>query len=186
MSCILYYSNYCEHSKKILQHLIKTNLTKDIHFLCIDVRETKEDGNIYIKLQNKEMILPKTITKVPALLLLNNNYQVLFGEDIYNYFKPKQAQQQVQATLNNLEPSAFSFSNNQISSDNYSFLDMDSDQLSAKGNGGMRQLHNYVSINQQNENISTPTENFSNKETNKNNISLEQLQKQRDLDILKK
>lgn len=186
MSCILYYSNFCDHSKKILQHLTKTNLTKDIHFLCIDVRETKEDGNIYIKLQNKEMILPKTITKVPALLLLNNNYQVLFGEDIYNYFKPKQAQQQVQATLNNLEPSAFSFSNNQISSDNYSFLDMDSDQLSAKGNGGMRQLHNYFSISQQNENIPTPTENFSNKETNKNNISLEQLQKQRELDILKK
>ena len=186
MSCILYYSNFCEHSKKILQHLSKTNLTKDIHFLCIDVREKKEDGNIYIKLQNKEMILPKTITKVPALLLLNNNYQVLFGEDIYNYFKPKQAQQQVQATLNNLEPSAFSFSNNQISSDNYSFLDMDSDQLSAKGNGGMRQLHNYFSISQQNENISTPSEDFSNKETNKNNISLEQLQKQRELDILKK
>jgi lipopolysaccharide export LptBFGC system permease protein LptF len=186
MSCILYYSNFCEHSKKIIQHLSKTNLTKDIHFLCIDVREKKEDGNIYIKLQNKEMILPKTITKVPALLLLNNNYQVLFGEDIYNYFKPKQAQQQVQATMNNLEPSAFSFSSNQISSDNYSFLDMDSEQLSAKGNGGMRQLHNYFSITQNNENISTPSEDFSNKETNKNNISLEQLQKQRELDILRK
>jgi lipopolysaccharide export LptBFGC system permease protein LptF len=186
MSCILYYSNYCDHSKKLLQHLSKANLTKDIHFICIDVRESKEDGNIYIKLQNKEMILPKTITKVPALLLLKNNYQVLFGEDIYNYFKPKQAQQQVQATLNNLEPSAFSFSSNQISSDNYSFLDMDSEQLSAKGNGGMRQLHNYFSITQQSENISTPSEDFSNKETNKNNISLEQLRKQRELDILKK
>ena len=186
MSCILYYSNFCEHSKKLLQHISKSDLSKDIHFLCIDVREKKEDGNMYIKLQNKEMILPKTITKVPALLLLSNNYQVLFGEDIYNYFNPKQAQKQVQATMNNLEPSAFSFSSNQISSDNFSFLDMDSEQLSAKGNGGMRQLHNYFSISQQNENISTPSEDFSNKETNKNNISLEQLQKQRELDILKK
>jgi lipopolysaccharide export LptBFGC system permease protein LptF len=186
MSCILYYSNYCEHSKKLLQQLSKTDLTKDIHFLCIDDRQQKEDGNIYIKLQNKEMILPKTVTKVPALLLLKNNYQVLFGEDIHNFLKPKQAQQQVQATLNNLEPSAFSFSSNQISSDNYSFLDMDSEQLSAKGNGGMRQLHNYFSISQQNENIPTPSEDFSNKETNKNSVSLEQLQKQRELDILKK
>jgi len=186
MSCILYYSNFCDHSKKLLQHLSKSSLSKDIHFICIDVRESKEDGNIYIKLQNKEMILPKTVTKVPALLLLNNNYQVLFGEDIYNYFKPKQAQQQVQATSNNLEPFAFSFSGSQISSDNYSFLDMDSEQLSAKGTGGTRQMHSYFSVDQQDEKIPTPSENFSNKETNKNNISLEQLQKQRDLDILKK
>jgi hypothetical protein len=63
---------------------------------------------------------------------------------------------------------------------------MDSDQLSAKGNGGMRQLHNYFSISQQNENIPTPAEDFLDKETSKNNVSLEQLQKQRELDILKK
>jgi len=187
MSCILYYSNYCPHSQKILNHLSKNNLSKDIHFLSIDVRETKPDGNVYIKIQNKEMILPKTISKVPALMLLNNNYRVLFGEDIYNYFQPKQVQQQVQTTQNNLEPFAFSFSGSQIASDNYSFLDMDSDQLSAKGNGGMRQMHNYFSVgNDSGYKISTPAENFSNKETNKNMPSLEQFQKQRELELLRK
>jgi hypothetical protein len=57
MSCILYYSNYCEHSKKLLQSLSKTELSKDIHFICVDVREVKPDGSIYIKLQNQELIL---------------------------------------------------------------------------------------------------------------------------------
>jgi hypothetical protein len=184
MSCILYYSNYCEHSKKLLQSLSKTELSKDIHFICVDVREVKPDGSIYIKLQNKELILPKTITKVPALLLLNNNYEVLFGENIYEYFRPKQIQKQVQTTMNNLEPSAFSLGGGFIASDNYSFLDMDADQLSAKGNGGTRQMHSYFGLSSQEDKISTPsTDSYSNKE--KNTISLEQLQKQRELEIKK-
>ena len=159
-------------------------MSKDIHFICIDVREVKPDGTIYIKLQNQELILPKTITKVPALLLLNNNYQVLFGENIYGYFRPKQIQKQVQTTMNNLEPSAFSLGAGFIASDNYSFLDMDADQLSAKGNGGTRQMHNYFGLTSQEEKISTPsTENYSNKD--KNMISLEEIQKQRELEIKK-
>ena len=185
MSCILYYSNYCEHSKKLLQSLSKTELSKDIHFICVDVREVKSDGSIYIKLQNQELILPKTITKVPALLLLNNNYQVLFGENIYEYFRPKQQQTQIQTTMNNLEPSAFALGTGQfISSDNYSFLDMDADQLSAKGNGGTRQMHNYYGLSNSEDKISTPsTESFTTKD--KNMISLEQIQQQRELEMKK-
>jgi len=38
MSCILYYSKYCEISKKYLQILSKTNYQKEIHFICIDKR----------------------------------------------------------------------------------------------------------------------------------------------------
>ena len=33
-----------------------------------------------------------------------------------------------------------------ISSDNFSFLDQNTDDLSTRGNGGMRQMHNYASI----------------------------------------
>ena len=39
--------------------------------------------------------------------------------------------------------------NSNIMSDNYSFLDQTSDDLSAKGDGGMRQLYNYATINYQ-------------------------------------
>ncbi len=52
-----------------------------------------------------------------------------------------------------MEPSAFAFDNfggcggAGISSDAYSFLDQSDDELSVKGDGGLRQMHSYVSLN---------------------------------------
>ena len=140
MSCILYYSNYCEHSKKLLQTLTKANLTNDIHFICIDKRTKDPNNKIFIILENgQKIIMPENVTRVPALLLLNQGYQVLYGESILQFFKPKQEVQVKRATQNNLEPMAFSFGGGgfgSVVSDQYSFLDMDSDALSAKGDGG--------------------------------------------------
>ena len=51
MSCILYYSNFCEPSKKLLQTVSKTEMAKDIHFICIDKR-VKENDKMFIILQN--------------------------------------------------------------------------------------------------------------------------------------
>ena len=148
MSSIIYYSNFCEHSKKLLQALSKTQMSKDIHFICIDNR-LKENGKIFIQLQNgQKIIMPENITKVPALMLLNQNYRVLYGEDINNFFKPRQEATIKQVTHNNLEPTSFSLGNGGfgIVSDQYSFLDMDSDSIAAKGDGGVRQMHNYVTL----------------------------------------
>ena len=151
MSCILYYSNYCEHSKKLLQGLSKSNVSNDVHFICIDKRaKDPATGKINIILENgQKIVMPETVTRVPALLQLNNNYNVLYGEAINQYFKPKQQMAVAQATMNNLEPMAFSFGGGfgGVTSDNYSFLDMSHEDLSAKGNGGMRQMHNYVDLN---------------------------------------
>ena len=150
MSSIIYYSNFCEHSKKLLQGLSKSQVCKDIHFICIDNR-IRENGKVFIQLQNgQKIIMPENVTKVPALLLLNQNYKVLYGEEIPNYFRPRQEVITKQATNNNLEPSAFSLAGcggfGGIVSDQYSFLDMDSDSLTAKGDGGIRQMHNYVNL----------------------------------------
>jgi hypothetical protein len=149
MSSIIYYSNYCEHSKKLLQGLSKSQVCKDIHFICIDNRVRGDNGKIFIQLQNgQKIVMPETVTKVPALLLLNQNYKVLYGEDINNFFRPREEVITKQVTHNNLEPSAFSLGGSfgGVSSDQYSFLDMDSDSLTAKGDGGVRQMHNYVSL----------------------------------------
>lgn len=148
MSSIIYYSNFCEHSKKLLQSLSKTQVSKDIHFICIDNR-IKENGKIYIQLQNgQKIIMPESVTKVPALMLLNQNYRVLYGEEITGFFRPRQEATIKQVTHNNLEPSAFSLGGGGygIMSDQYSFLDMDADSLTAKGDGGVRQMHNYVPL----------------------------------------
>jgi hypothetical protein len=160
MSCILYYSNFCEPSKKLLQTVTKTQNAKDIHFICIDKRIKDSNGKIFIVLQNEQkIIMPENVTRVPALLLLNQNYKVIYGDDIYKHLKPQTQQLVQQATKNNMDPnnvqdsfSSFSgfgggFGGGGIVSDNYSFLDQDDTDLSVKGNGGLRQMHNYVNLN---------------------------------------
>jgi hypothetical protein len=152
MSSILYYSKYCEVCKKYLQILSKSDHQKDVHFICIDKRVKDTNNKTYIILENgQKIILPDNVTKVPALLLLNNGYQVLFGEQILQYLKPIKQQEIKQATMNNMEPMAFSLGGGggfgSIVSDQYSFLDQDPDELKADGNGGMRQMHNYVDLN---------------------------------------
>lgn len=152
MSSILYYSKYCEVSKKYLQILSKSNMQKDIHFICIDKRVKDASNKTFIILENgQKIILPENVTRVPALLLLTKGYEVLYGERILEHLKPRQEVEVRQATRNNMEPMAFSlgggggFSN--IVSDQYSFLDQAPEDLEAKGNGGLRQMHNYVDLN---------------------------------------
>jgi hypothetical protein len=152
MSCILYYSKYCDVCKKYLQLLSKADSQKDIHFICIDKRVKDSNNKTYIILENEQkIILPENVTKVPALLLLNQGYQVLYGEQILQHLKPKQQQEVRQATQNNMEPMAFSLGGGggfgDVVSDHYSFLDQNSDELGTTGNGGMRQMHNYVDLN---------------------------------------
>jgi hypothetical protein len=150
MSYILYYSKYCEVSKKYLQTLSKSNVQKDIHFICIDKRTKDANNKTYIILDNgQNIILPDNVTRVPALLLLNQGYNVLYGEKILEFLKPKQEVEVRKATQNNMEPTAFSFGGGfgDVVSDQYSFLDQAPEDLEAKGNGGMRQMHNYVDLN---------------------------------------
>lgn len=189
MSSILYYSNYCEHSKKLLQTISKANVSKDIHFICIDKRTKDANNKIYIILENgQKIIMPENVSRVPALLLLNQNYQVLYGESIIQHLKPRQEVQVRQATQNNLEPMAFGFGGSfgNVTSDQYSFLDMDSDSLSAKGNGGVRQMHNYVDLNYS-DNISTPQDEQDYKTAGKisGDLTVEQLLQQREQDLQK-
>jgi hypothetical protein len=189
MSCILYYSNYCDNCKILLQAISKWNdIKKDMHFINIDKRVKKSNGATYIVLENgQEILLPPTITKVPALLLLNKGHQVLFGNDINKHLEPKQMQQKNIATQNNGEPSAFSIYSmggfGGVSSDNYSFLDQDSNDLSAKGNGGMRQQHHYATLNFES-NIDTPPDTYA--PDTIGSVSMEQLQQKRNLDVLQK
>jgi hypothetical protein len=193
MSSILYYSNFCEHSKKLLQILSKSQVSKDVHFICIDKRVRGEDNKMYIVFENgKRIIMPENITKVPALLLMTQNYKVIYGEAIYDYFKPKQETLTKQVTHNNLEPMAFSFgggggssgsSYGGIVSDNYSFLDMDADSLTAKGDGGLRQMHSYVTLDYMDQ-INTPTDEADFKSSKMpEGSTIENLQRQREQEI---
>jgi hypothetical protein len=186
MSSILYYSNYCENCKSLLQIISKWDVKKDMHFINIDKRVKKANNATYIVLENgQEILLPPTITKVPALLLLNKGHHVLFGNDINTHLAPTQVVQNNVATKNNGEPLAFSLmgSSYGVASDNYSFLDQDATSLSAKGDGGMRQQHHYASL-EYNSNIETPPDTYS--ADTIGNVSMEKLQQQRNSDISQK
>lgn len=193
MSCILYYSKYCENSKKLLQNLSKSNVAKDIHFICIDKRIKETNGKTYILFENgQKMLLPENITKIPALLLLNQNYNVLYGDDIQKYFKPKEEVQVRAATKNNMTPlpqslEPFSgFGGYGVVSDNYSFLDQSDADLGTSGNGGLRQMHNYVTLNDSmNLSMKLPQDDFEYKtdKLKEGEMSVEALQRRREEEL---
>ena len=180
MSSVLYYSKYCKNCSSIIGKLSKTSIQKDIHFVCVDKRVRKE-GKIYLMLDGcKQVLLPETVHKVPAILLLYQGYRVLYGKDIMNYYQPKINAETGIATQNNLEPSAYSYTEMGTNmSDDYSYLDQSSDEMAAKGQGGMRQMHSFVSLNESLY-IETPPEDYIPDKVRE--TDLDKLQKQRTME----
>lgn len=183
-SNILYYSNYCNNCKSILTVLAKTQIKDELFYLCIDKRFKGNDGATYLALENgQQIMLPPTINKVPALLLINHGHRVLFGDEILNHFKhTEDAINRV--AMGNSEPMAFSFNNllntGGVISDNFSFWDMTSDDLSAKGNGGLKQMYNYAVPNLDSS-IETPPDNYTPDKIG--NLSLDEIQQNRNNDV---
>lgn len=200
MTSVLYYSTYCNNCKELNRWIISEQInTNNIHFVCVDKRVKKPNGETHVVLQNgSELLLPPNIIKVPALLLLNKNNHVLFGRDIPNYLGSQQQQyqhhqqqnqrqypqnqynkqvQQYQTQEHNIrnnnnyqnnqtEIDAFSFNNNActgsfgVMSDNFSYWDQSPEELAAQGNGGVRQMYNYVQPDFVST-IETPPDNYS-------------------------
>ena len=52
MSSILYYSNYCDPSKKLLFELSRSKIKEELHFVCIDNREKGPKNSTHIILEN--------------------------------------------------------------------------------------------------------------------------------------
>jgi len=186
MSSILYYSNFCDKSKKILQTLAKSNIKEELHYLCIDKRVKGATGSWYIVLENGEnIIMPPQVNRVPALLLMKQGHQVLYGDQILSHLQPRDTAINMVATNNNGEPSPFSLNDDCIggygvASDTFSYWDQSSDDLSAKGNGGMRQLYNYATIDSDIR-IDAPKEDYTPDKIG--SVSLENLQQTRNTDI---
>lgn len=176
---ILYYSNFCDNCVSILPKLSQSQIKNDIHFLCIDNRIKKPDGSVYLILDNqKEIIMPPNISKVPALLLLNRGNQIIYGSNIMQHLQPKQSG--IVEKMQNVEPDAFHFEHihsSGVSSDNYSYLDQSIESMSAKGNGGLRQLRNNATLEYIDQ-IETPPDDYT---PNKiGDVSMEKIQQERE------
>lgn len=169
---ILYYSNFCKYSQGLVQSISHTCIKDDIYYMNIDNRYTGHDNNIYIQLKEQTVVpLPTCIDSVPSLLLSD---KVLIGNEIQDFiFKKLNERQNVVYD----EPESFhfqSYQHNDIKSDMYSYIDQSSDELAAKGSGGLRQLYNYARYDLI-DHIVTPPED----EQYEKEISLESLIEQR-------
>ena len=187
MNNIIFYSNYCNNSKKVLTELTKTQLKEELYYICVDKRVRQPNGTTSIILENGQQItMPPSVTAVPCLLLINNGHQTIMGDDIIRHFQPKQEQLNNQATMNNGEPLAFSLgsANFGVASDNYSFWDMTDDELSAKGNGGLRQMYNYATPDYANT-IDTPEDKAVSNTIGNDGMTMDKIMAQREADVSK-
>jgi len=181
---ILYYSNYCKHSQSILQTLVKSNLSKKVSFICIDKRKLDPTTNqMKIILENgSQVILPPNIKSVPCLLLVNNNFQTILGSDIVQHFHKDIKAIHNKAQLGGGEPSGFhlgiSSGGTNILSEQFTNYNLSPDELSAKGNSGNRDLHNYVSVDNDLQLIQTPPDDYKPDKIS-SDVTLDSLQQQR-------
>ena len=182
---ILYYSNYCKHSKSILTFLLKNNLSNTLNFICIDKKVRDPINNqIYIYLEDgRKVLLPPNIHSVPALMQVNNNYNVLYGGDIVANFETKVQIQNDIANKNNGEPMGYRLDQfSSIVSEKYTMYNMSPNELSAKGKGGERQMYNYVSANHDSINIKTPPDTYQPDKLS-NEVTIDKLEQQRNSEI---
>jgi hypothetical protein len=181
---ILYYSNYCKHCQKLLNTLVKANMSDKVSFICIDKRYTDPKTNqTYIILENSSrVIMPPNIHSVPALLLIKQNYKLLLGDDILKHYHPQMKELNERATNFNGEPMAFpimsSSGGTNIVSEQYTMYNMTPEELSAKGKGGNRQMYNYVSAGDDIKFIETPADTYRPDKLS-SSVTIDTLQQQR-------
>lgn len=179
---ILYYSNYCKHSKGILDFLVKNDIVKSLNSICIDRRKVHpQTGQTHIILENgNTLLLPPNVHSVPCILLVKENYRCVLGNEIKSLFSSKVRDSQDIAHQGEGEPISYSLGNNtkSIFSEKFTSYSASTEELSAKGSGGNRPLYNYVSANQTNATINTPPDTYKPDKISKD-ITIDTIQQQR-------
>lgn len=164
---ILYYSNHCPNCQKVVHFISRAGLIDKLNAICIDKRTVDpQTGQMFIQLENgKKIMLPPNIQSVPALLIVKNNYQALFGKDIIAYFEPAVKERVDAAQHKNGEPIGMSLAMSSagvsIHSEQYTLYDLSPDDLSAKSTSNKRPMYDYVSAqNHQTYQIPTPPDTY--------------------------
>jgi 5-keto 4-deoxyuronate isomerase len=186
---ILYYSNHCPPSQKIIHFVSRAGLIDTLNAICIDKRMVDQTtGQIFIQLENgKKIMLPPNIQNVPALLVIKDNYRALFGKDILHYFEPLIKEKTKQAEQNNGEPVGMSITSSSagvtIHSEQYTFYDLSPDDLSAKSTSNKRPMYQYVSAqDHQGYQIPTPPDTYRPDKVDPS-VTLETLEKNRNTEV---
>lgn len=187
---VLYYSNYCKHSVKVIKFLSKGGLTNEINAFCIDkrTRDPKTNQTIILLEDGKKALLPPNLQSVPALLLIKDNYKLVFGDDIIKHFEPMMKEKLASADFGNGEPMGFAMQDfsgttkSNIVSEQFTYYNLTPEELSAKGIGGRRQMYNYVTAKQDQNFIETPPDEYRPNKLDEN-VTVDSLQQQRNMDV---
>lgn len=187
---VLYYSNYCKHSEKVIKFLSKGGLTNDINAFCIDkrTRDPKTNQTVILLEDGKKALLPPNLQSVPALLLINDNYKLILGDDIIKHFEPMMKEKLASADFGSGEPIGFAMQDfsgstkSNIVSEQFTYYNLTPEELSAKGVGGRRQMYNYVTAKQDQMFIETPPDEYRPNKLDEN-VTVDSLQQQRNMDV---
>jgi hypothetical protein len=182
---ILFYSEYCQHSKILLENIRKHDNNNIIKTVSIDLLRSL-----------KKPIDPK-IHSVPALLILNTK-EYLFGKAVFDYLllpnrgilfsntisrDDKNFKKETIAVTNN-EPSAFTLGS--ILSENFSSIN-DDDEKNATMTNDKNYNWDFIENTSEENKIVTPPADNSKDYSSKNDKklpSMEELLKQRATDII--
>ena len=149
----LYFSKYCKHSARLLEDLNQLGMSKKFNYISIDKRIIKQNVTYILNPDGTSFPLPPMINRVPVLLL-KPNHEILVGDQILEYVKPQVKNIEEEKTMLFNEPNPYMFKGDRgVVSDEFSFLDSSVSELSAQGNGGMRQTYNYATLDSTPENI---------------------------------
>jgi hypothetical protein len=187
---ILYYSNYCKHSQKVIKFLSKGGLTNEVNAFCIDKRtkDPKTNQTVILLEDGKKALLPPNLQSVPALLLINDNYKLILGDDIIKHFEPMMKEKLASADFGSGEPIGFAMQDfsgttkSNIVSEQFTYYNLTPEELSAKGVGGRRQMHNYVTAKQDQMFIETPPDEYRPNKLDES-VTVDKLQQQRNMDV---
>lgn len=174
---VLYYSNNCKYCQKLLAHLAKIGVLEKYNFVCIDRRSIDPNTRqVSITLdRGVKASLPPNVSRVPTLLLVNQKFTAVIGDDIYNYVNANvKHDPENLAVKNGGEPIGYILSPSSggvnIISETYTMYNAPPEELSAKGNGGTRQMHNYVPVNRHSDSIQTPFDESTNTSKSEDSI----------------
>lgn len=154
-----------------------------MNFLSVDRRTVDPvSGQTYLIMdRGTKVMLPPNVQAVPSLVLINQNFRVLSGAEIYGHLTPKLQDMTDLATGNNGEPLGYQIGGGYIVSERFTDYGMSPEELSSKGRGGMRQMHNYVPAAHSGFTIPTPKDDY--KSDKVGEVDMESLQQKRNADV---
>ena len=177
---ILYYSNHCKHSKKILHSCSRSNVGDKVSFICIDRRKIDHStGKTIIPLENgTQVVMPPSLAFVPAMLLVNEKYRIIYGDAIIEYLRPMLTTGD-NISQENREPESYGFGGAaDVRSESFTLYDMTAKELEGKSESTRRPMHNYVRAYDNVAPIQTPPENYSSNKLG-DDVTVDKLQQQR-------